>query len=106
MRRDTPGRDRRGAPEPLRPEEVEPVGRLLAEHYEAARRAFGETGSARAATKFLGYAFALEDHLKEHGEPVETAARVYLIGPDGEMFSRPSTADTRADRERHEIAGR
>jgi hypothetical protein len=81
--------DRRGIPEPLRPEEIEPVGRLLAEHYEAARHEYAETGKTIARTAMLGYSFALHDDLQEHGQSVETATRVYKIGPEGRVVSEP-----------------
>ncbi len=90
-------------PVPLRPEEVGPVGERLAEYYEAARRDYGETGKMAHGIAMLGYLYALEDHVREHGEPVETETRIYRIGPDDELLDHPKTLDLCGERERREI---
>lgn len=83
------GGHRRGAPEPLRPEEIEPVGRMLAELYQHFRRLYGETQEVIYCVLMIVYRDALKQHVRETEEPVEANGRRYTIGLDERLVDLP-----------------
>jgi len=89
MRSRVSGEDRRGAPEPLGPEEIELTGLEKALRYEAAKQQFERTEARRDGDAYLEAWLALEDHVNDHHEPVETATAMYKVGPDGSLQTLP-----------------